>query len=734
MRIMIFAAGGDIGGGKTHILSLARELAKDNELRLVSFRRGAFADEAIAMGIDTAVVDSNNSVFSAVRLAFRQQKEFKPDIIHCHGAKANAMGVLVKFFRKVPVAVTVHSDPKLDYMGTRLRRYTYGNINAFALRHMDYYVAVAERMHDLLIERGFPPQSIFTIFNGLDFSGAPSSPRPRKDPREEIVVGIAARLTAVKDIPTLIRAFALAYEKDRRLRLSIAGIGEDEKSLRKLADDLGISGVCRFEGWIDDIKAYFKGVDINVLASLSETFPYSLLEGAYEHCPAIASTVGGIPSLIEHEKTGLLFAPGDVKTFSEYILRMASDEDLRQRLAEALYVKAKSDFSLERMRADQQAIYEAMIRKSSHKGRYGAVLCGAYGRGNAGDDAILSAILAELREIDADMPFYVMSRSPESTRKDFRVGSFYIFNVPSLIKNLRRTQLFVNGGGTLMQDVTSTRSLMFYLFTLVAARLSGSRIVMYGCGIGPISKSSNRRIAGRVLNRCADVITLRDSVSLDLLEQMGVTAPEVILAADPTINLDFVTGSELQSALDAEGIPRGCRMIGFCLREWQGFTDHSPVARAAEYAYEKHGLTPVFIPMETPRDINIGERIASTLRVPHCVCRSSRSVRELIGIFSAMDVVCGMRLHSLIFATAGGTPIVGISYDVKVDSFMKDSGIDRCVPLAELTAEKLCACIDRAVEAGRSGGEQTRARLKQAELRNRAAAERLINGSEGAPV
>ncbi|MBO4880661.1 MAG: polysaccharide pyruvyl transferase CsaB, partial [Firmicutes bacterium] len=632
------------------------------------------------------------------------------------------------------VMTTVHSDPKLDYMGSPLRKYTFGVINGWALRRMDYYVAVAWRMRELLIDRGFEAQNIFTVYNGLDFSGASEEPRPFKDGSEPIVVGIAARLNPVKDIPTLMRAFAKARQKDGRLRLSIAGTGEEEASLKKLAAELGIENDTVFEGWISDIKAYFSRVDINVLSSLSETFPYSLLEGAYEHCPAIASNVGGIPYLIQNEKTGLLFEAGDADAFASCILRLAGDPALRAQLAEALYEKARSEFSLERMKTDQEAIYRTLIHRSEmqKRGRYGAVLCGAYGKGNAGDDAILRAILTSLKAIDPDMPFYVMSRNPVETSMKERVGSFYIFNLRKFFKYLHKTSLFVSGGGTLIQDVTSSRSLYFYLFTLLAAKWSGSRVVMYGCGIGPIRKGTNRRWTGRVLNRAADIITLRDSISMELLQEIGVTRPEIILSADPTVNLPPVPDETVQEAFRLDGIPADAKKIAFCLRSWDEFRSPEAVAKAADYAYERYGLLPVFLPMEYPRDVAIGELVGGMVNVPHAVCSRRHTVEELRGMLSSMEVVCGMRLHSLIFASAGGSPIVGISYDVKVDSFIKDSGARRCIQLKDLTAEALMADIDDAVAGGRSRGSETKRRLQTMELKNGEAAQRLLSGKESA--
>ncbi len=722
MRILVFAAGGDIGGGKTHILNLAHELSKNNTLRLVCFRIGEMSKDAKEMGIDTVEIDVKEGWAATKRLAFKEAKEFKPDIIHCHGSKANLLGVLVKKNTGIPVMTTVHSDPELDYMGSPFRNLTYGNLNRWALRHMDYYTAVGPAMHDLLISRGFDPYKIDHVFNAIDFSGE----YEKKEKHETITIGIAARLNPVKDIPTLIKAFDVAYKQDDRLRLSIAGTGEESEKIKALVNELGLSGVCTFEGWIKDMRAYFKKIDINVLSSLSETFPYSLLEGALEHVPAIASNVGGIPYLIQHGETGLLFEAGDVDRFAKEILMLASDENLRNTLAENLYCKARDEFSLDRMRKDQQAIYERLYARQLRKGRQGAILCGAYGKGNAGDDAILRAIIASLRNKDADMPIYVMSRKPLATSIQTHVNSLFTFDILKLKKLLSKSKLFISGGGTLIQDVTSTRSLMFYLFTIKLAKHSGAKVEMYGCGIGPIAKHSNRIKTAKVLNENADVITLRDSISRDLLSEIGVDKPEIILAADPTVNLPEVSKSIVKEAFETVGIDCNAKKIIFCLRPWEEFKNYTPIIKAAEYAYNTYNLIPIFLPMEYPRDVEIGEKIASHLDVPHYVSSKHHSIEELRGMLGEADLVVGMRLHSLIFAASGGAPIVGISYDVKVDSFIKDSGSKWLVDIKNLTAEALIKDIDLAISAGRAMGEETKKRLQTLEIINSDMAGKLL--------
>lgn len=726
MRIMIFAAGGDIGGGKTHILSIARELSKTGELRLVSFRRSVLSREARETGMETADIDASAGFLRTLGFAAAQYDEFKPDIVHCHGAKANVIGMLLKIARRATVMSTVHSDPKLDYMGTPFKQYTNGLANQFALRCMDYLVAVSGSMKELLIRRGHDPYRIYTIYNGMDFSSSPAPERAPKAEDEEITVGIAARLNPVKDIETLIRAFSLAYKKDGRLRLSIAGTGEDKEKLMRLAEELGLSEVVKFEGWISDIRSYFSRIDINVLSSLSETFPYSLLEGACVRCPALASDVGGISDLIENGVSGYLFRPGDVEAFSSYILKLASDAALRKSLADALYERARREFSLDKMVRDQREIYISILRRESAPRRYGAVLCGAYGRGNAGDEAILRAVLSELRSIDSDMPFWVMSRDPMGTSLSEGVRSYYIFNVFKMLRSLRKAKLFVNGGGTLIQDITSSRSLHFYLFTLNSARRCGCKVIMYGCGIGPLRLAGNRKAAGRVINKSVDIITLRDSGSMQLLRDIGVTKPEMIQTADPTVNLPLLSDAAIDAAFEQEGITEDLNMLAFCMRDWPDFKEHEAVARAADYAYERHGLTPIFIPFEVPRDIAVTNRLASMASCPHYVFSKPHEVGEYIGMLGRMRLVCGMRLHSLIFATAGGTPVIGVSYDVKVESFIRDIGSDAVILLPDLSFETLKEEIDKAVSRGRSGGEETRARLRAMEIKNVEAAKRLL--------
>ena len=147
MKIIHFISGGDVGGAKTHVLSLLEGLGRTQQVRLVCFTAGAFADDAAAMGIDTLVLDSG--VRSSIRAltAMIQQEHF--DIVHCHGSRANMIGAILKRTIKVPIVTTVHSDYRLDYLGRPFHRLTYGTINTVALRMFDYHIGVSDAMAQL---------------------------------------------------------------------------------------------------------------------------------------------------------------------------------------------------------------------------------------------------------------------------------------------------------------------------------------------------------------------------------------------------------------------------------------------------------------------------------------------------------------------------------------------------------------------------------------------------------
>lgn len=735
MKVLNLIGGGDVGGAKTHIISLASRLSHYCQVKVVSFRDGPFVEDTRAAGVDVEVVH-NRSPLRDLHALRRIVEAYAPDVIHCHGARANMMGVMLKRWAHIPLVTTVHSDYRLDYMGQPLKQASFGMINKYCLRKIDYYTCVAQRTVRMMASRGFPAHRLYTIYNGIDFSETHRSVSRQEYlarfgagcEQGDVLCGIAARLTPVKDVPTLLRAAEQALRRCPKLKIVIAGDGEDRQRLEAMAQELGIRKNVLFLGWIEDIHEFFSAMDINVICSLSETFPYVILEGIQERCAAISSDVGGMAELIDNGVNGFIFQPGDYRTLARCLETLCSDAQLREAFSSRLFEKASARFSLDVMARTQFSIYTSILSaQQAQFKRDGVLICGAYGKGNAGDDAILKAIVAQAHEINPHMPVCVMSRDPKKTAYEYGVNSIFTFNIGKMLCAMRRCAVYINGGGSLIQDVTSSRSLLFYLFTLFAAHHAGAGVIMYGCGIGPVNSPANRARAAKVLNTCVDVITLREDDSATELGVLGVTEPEIYLAADPAMTLGAASEARVSAAMKAQGVPEGKPYLVLCVRNWLAFDLKAPaIAGAANYAYHRYGLETLILPVEVPRDLEAGEMIRMKLdHRPYIIDR--RFDPEItIGIITQSRAMLAMRLHALVFAVQAEIPCAGIVYDRKVTGFMRYIHEDLYVDLNDADEKTLCLFIDRMMGMSVKQRNENAARLRELEKVNRRELKKLI--------
>ncbi len=732
VRVLHLISGGDSGGAKTHVLSLLRGLNGFIRADLVCYKEADFAKEAREMGIPTQVFAGSFDI--GLKKTREVIENGNYDIVHCHGSRANLTGALLKRYFDIPFISTVHSDYKLDYLGRPLAALTYGQLNKLALRHMDYRVCVSDSMRQTLIDRGFDANELLTIYNGVDFS-RPVPEITRREwfseigctfPDDSIVLGIAARFDAVKDVATTVRGFAGAAKENDRLRLLIAGDGRERERLEALCTELGVRDRVFFAGWINDMDGYYASVDINAISSLSETFPYAVTEAARAGIPTVASRVGGLPRLIISGETGMLFKPQDHEMMTRCILALANDEELRKRLGQAVYDKAKREFSTESTCRRQLKIYKTVIERYRQP-RSGAVVCGAYGHGNAGDEALLTAITAQLRQLDPDMRIVVVSKNARHTKRTHGLSAIRRDQVIRLRRELRRSKLFISGGGSLIQDVTSRRSLWFYLHTISLAKKCGCRVQMYGCGMGPLNYAYDRRRAAGTINRCVDAITLRDPMSLELTREIGVTVQEVLVTGDPVLSLRGRSDADAKLFMRSHGIDPNGSYVCLGLRNWHGFAEKSGEIRTAlQYCHDRYGLTPLFMPMNYDRDIALTEPITRGLDTPFFVMPKTEDAELEIALVRQTKLMLAMRLHSLMYAACGGVPSVGLSYDPKVTGCAGYLGISS-IDFDRVTARSLCDAIDAALsERGADELSRRFEYIKNAEKMNIETAKRLL--------
>ncbi|NPV90690.1 MAG: polysaccharide pyruvyl transferase CsaB [Firmicutes bacterium] len=298
------------------------------------------------------------------------------------------------------------------------------------------------------------------------------------------------------------------------------------------------------------------------------------------------------------------------------------------------------------------------------------VLSGYYGFDNAGDEALLWSITSKLRELRPGIRVIVLSANPSRTGELYGVEAVPRANLPVLLKCLARADLLISGGGSLLQDVTSWRSIVYYLGVIALARLLGTPVMYYAQGVGPINRRWTRWLT-RVISDRASLITLRDRGSLQELEGLGVKRPPMIVTADPVLGLEPTpVGGRSRVNEDAARLP----VVGISLRQWGRQDGYKRVVAEAADFLSGRGWEVVFLPFHHPDDVQASLEVAAMMKRGSRVMEERFTASALLEQVGGLSLLIGMRLHSLIFAAVNGVPMLGISYDPKVDSFLAGIG------------------------------------------------------------
>lgn len=316
------------------------------------------------------------------------------------------------------------------------------------------------------------------------------------------------------------------------------------------------------------------------------------------------------------------------------------------------------------------------------------IISGYYGLGNSGDEALLKSIVDDLRRHDPDIRITAMSGNARHTRETYGIDTVDRFAPFAVLRAMSRARLLLSGGGSLIQDATSTKSLLYYLAVIAAAKLMGLKVMLYANGMGPISDKNVKKVT-RVLNR-VDLITLRENISMAEIKRCRVTRPRVEVTADPAYLLEPCDAKRAEELTELFG--GGKRTVAISVREWKtagaGFEDR--MAETADKLAEI-GWTPLFFPMQLTKDMAISRRIMKKMKNPAGLVDREITVAEMLGVIRGCGAVIGMRLHSLIFASAVNVPMIGIIYDPKIRGSMEYMNQRRFVAAENVNAEELFA-------------------------------------------
>ena len=335
------------------------------------------------------------------------------------------------------------------------------------------------------------------------------------------------------------------------------------------------------------------------------------------------------------------------------------------------------------------------------------LISGYYGFGNTGDEAILVALLSDLRALRPDAIVTVVSGNPADTELEYGVEAVHWQHVGAIARAAEQADAMILGGGGLFQDHWPTRpenmltprhaNVDNWAGFALLSRLTGTPLMIYGVGVGPLTTTTGRDCT-RLAFRQAGAVTVRDRHSRDVLVDIGVDAARIIVAADPAYS---ITPSDLPDELEAELSHHNGPTVAVALRPWGDHPTRSDwvaeVASGLDEVVEGLEARLLFVPFQ-----HSAEPIENDGALAAAVCRGMRQVdrttilrgdytpSEIAATLARCDLVIGMRLHSVELAAVATVPMVTIAYDPKVARAMDDLGLaDFGIDLTQVTGSKL---------------------------------------------
>lgn len=376
IKALHLISGGDTGGAKTHIFSLMKGLKGLAQTKIICFIDDTFYRQALDQGIDIELYQQKRrSDMSVVKKIADLVNDEGYDLVHCHGARANTIAIFLKGKIKVPMLTTIHSDYLLDFKDTFYKDLIFTPINTFALKKFDYYVAVTENFKNMLVSRGFTENKIYTLYNGIEMD-LPKDLMSKAEflekyqltdlAKDKFLIGQAARLDNVKNVQMTIKTFKKIKEHRDDFLLLLAGTGEEDDKLKNMVKDYGLEDSVVFLGFVKENLSFFNAIDLNLLTSISESFPYVILEAAKMKVPSIATSVGGLGEMIRYGIDGYLVEVNDYKALAEKVEFLMDNRDVLEKFGRSIYDRVNENFSSLAMAKTQEEIYADILRRTEN--------------------------------------------------------------------------------------------------------------------------------------------------------------------------------------------------------------------------------------------------------------------------------------------------------------------------------------------------------------------------------
>jgi glycosyltransferase involved in cell wall biosynthesis len=335
---------------------LVIELVRRTRDRCVSFvccleDEGLWAGEVTREGVPVTALKREPGFRPALgRRIARLARQYQANVLHCHQYSAFVYGRLAAGLGGPGLVFTEHG--RLSDAPPSLKRRL---VNPLLGRMSGRMFAVSYHLRDHMIREGFPDSRLAVIHNGIDPADPPSAAvrcRARSVlglSGDVFVAGTAARLDAVKDLTTLIDAFAALCRERPASRLVVFGDGPERQHLEQHAMSLGVSGAVLFTGHRPDVRSLLPALDVYANSSTSEGISLTILEAMAAELPVIATAVGGTPEVVIPDRTGVLVSPRAAGALREALLRIAAEPELRRAFGTAGRARMLEHFTIDRM-------------------------------------------------------------------------------------------------------------------------------------------------------------------------------------------------------------------------------------------------------------------------------------------------------------------------------------------------------------------------------------------------
>lgn len=349
MKILFGITKSNFGGAQRYVFDLATAMKqKGNDVTVMCGGDGLLVQKLKSRKIRVITIPgfgrNMDLLNDAPRLLFiiKTLRQEKPDIFHINSAKMGGAGIFSGHLLGIPkIIFTSHgwafNEPRPMWQKILIKFFTWITI-LFAHKT----ICVSEKTKKDVEKWPFIKNKLVVIHNGtLKFDLA-----QRKD--KAFTIGTIAELHKIKGLDILLTAWS-KFVKRCQVKLVIIGEGEEKENLENMAKNIGISDSVIFKGFVDDARSLLSSFDIFCMPSRSEAMPYALLEAGLAGLPVIATSVGGIPEIIENGLNGILIPTENAETLFSSLILLAEDEDLRKRLGTNLKSSIQENFSFEKM-------------------------------------------------------------------------------------------------------------------------------------------------------------------------------------------------------------------------------------------------------------------------------------------------------------------------------------------------------------------------------------------------